>query len=156
MQDVTQALQRMGVQLPEPNKPAGNYTPFVAHQNLVSVSGQTAKRNGVVVFKGKVGRELDEEQAREAASLCAINLVSQLHSACKGDWSNFVQCLKLNVFINCTEEFDRMPSVADGVSNLMVELFGQKGVHSRSAIGVNSLPGGSAIEVDGLFIVQAD
>lgn len=156
MQDVTQALQRMGVDLPEPNKPAGNYVPFMVYQNLVSVSGQTPKRNGNVVFKGKVGRELGERQAVEAAGLCAINLVSQLHIACKGDWNNFVQCLKLNVFINCTEAFDRMPFVADGVSDLMVELFGQRGVHSRSAIGVSSLPGGSAIEVDGLFVVQTN
>lgn len=156
MQTVTQASENQAITLPRPNPPAGNYRPVMVHQGWVAISGQTPKQDGELVYRGKVGRDLDEPEAIEAARLCGLNLLSQLHKACEGNWDNLLQCMKLTVFVNCTDTFDRMPQIADGVSNLLVELLGDKGLHSRAAVGVASLPGGAAVEVDGLFIVRAD
>lgn len=150
MTDINLRLRSIGVDLPRPNPAAGHYRPYLSAAGLLSISGQTCKRNGELVFRGKVGRELDRQQAKEAARLCALNLIGQLNGVCKGNWSRLVQCLKLTVFINCTEDFEELPWVANGASDLLVEVFGERGQHSRSAIGVTSLPGGSAIEIDAL------
>jgi enamine deaminase RidA (YjgF/YER057c/UK114 family) len=125
----------------------------MAHAGLLSVSGQTCKRNGRIVYQGKVGQELSLEQGAQAARLCALNLIVQLRDACQGDWDKLLRCLKLTVFVNCTADFDQMPRIADGASDLLLELFGERGHHTRSAVGACSLPGGSAVEIDGLFAI---
>jgi enamine deaminase RidA (YjgF/YER057c/UK114 family) len=153
MQDITHKLLTLGLELPAPNPAAGNYKPYMAHAGLLSVSGQTCKKNGHIVYQGKVGQELSLEQGAQAARLCALNLIVQLRDACQGDWDNFLRCLKLTVFVNCTADFDQMPRIADGASDLLLELFGERGHHTRSAVGACSLPGGSAVEIDGLFAI---
>lgn len=147
---IKQRLSALGIDLPRPNPAAGHYRPYLSHAGLVSISGQTCKRNGELVYRGKVGRDLDRQTAQSAARLCALNLISQLNDVCGGDWDRLVQCLKLTVFINCTEDFEELPWVANGASDLLVDIFAERGLHTRSAIGVASLPGGSAIEIDAL------
>lgn len=153
MQDITQRLNALGLELPAPNPAAGHYKPYIAHGGLLSISGQTCKRSGRIVYQGKLGRELSLEEGALAARLCALNLVAQLRDACDGDWSKLQQCLKLTVFVNCTADFDQMPGVANGASDLLLELFGERGAHTRSAVGASSLPSGSAVEIEGLFAI---
>ncbi|OEY66027.1 RidA family protein [Marinobacter sp. X15-166B] len=151
MQDVDATLKAMGLDLKRTNPPAGSYVPHLTHNGLVVVSGQTCKKHGQLVYRGKIGSDLDLSQGVEAAKLCGLNMVGQLYNACNGDWSNLAQCLKLTVFVNCTADFEQLSQVADGASNLMHELFGDKGKHTRSAVGANTLPGGATVEIEGIF-----
>ena len=151
MQDIDSKLKTMGIDLDRTNPPAGSYVPYINHNGLLIMSGQTCKQDGKLIFRGKVGQEFGVEQGIEAARLCGINLVKQLYKACQGDWSNLEQSLKLTVFINCTAEFEHMPKVADGASDLLLDLFGDKGRHTRVAVGAYALPGGSAVEIEGTF-----
>lgn len=151
MHDVDSKLKAMGFDLSRTNPPAGSYVPHLAHKGLAVISGQTCKKDGQLIYRGKIGRELDLNQGIEAARLCGLNLVAQLFDACNGDWSNLAQCMKLTVFINCAADFEQMPRVADGASNLLLDLFKDKGRHTRSAVGVYALPGGSAVEIEGIF-----
>jgi len=148
---VEQRLKSLGLELPKASTPAANYVPTVTTGNLVFVAGQVTFWNGELKFVGKVGRDFTVEQARDAARLCALNLLAHLKTACQGDLDRVRRCVKLGVFVNCTEGFDRQPEVANGASDLMVELFGDAGRHARFAVGSHALPRNVAVEVDGVF-----
>ncbi len=154
MQDISFNLEKLGINLNITNPPAGSYVPYLALDGLTFISGQTCKRDGKLVFKGKIGKELDLSEGIKAAELCGANLIAQLYAACNGDWRNLEQCMKLTVFINCAENFEDMPKIADGASNLLINLFGDKGKHTRSAVGAYALPGGSAVEIEGIFVIR--
>ncbi len=137
-----------------PPSPAGQYQAWVMHNDLLFVSGQTSKESGALKFRGKVGRDLDVEAGAEAARICALNLLAQISLALQRDLDRVDRCLKLTVFINCVEDFELLPKVADGASEVISEVLGKRGWHSRSAIGAATLPGGSSVEIDGLFAVR--
>ncbi|GER07769.1 hypothetical protein JCM17843_20790 [Kordiimonadales bacterium JCM 17843] len=136
---IEKRLLELGIDLPTPAKAVANYVPFVVSGNLVSISGQLPMTNDGPK-KGKVGVDLDVEEAEQAARLCAINIIAQLKAACGGDLERVKRIVKLGGFVNCTDGFDQQPQIVNGASNLMVEVFGDKGRHSRSAVGVNALP----------------
>lgn len=138
----------------QPPSPAGQYQAWVINHGLLFVSGQTSKESGAIKYRGKVGRDLSLEEGREAAKLCAINLLAQLNEAVGNKLERIERCLKLTVFINCADDFDLLPKVADAASELLLEVLGEKGWHTRSAIGAANLPGGSSVEIDGLFAVS--
>lgn len=144
-------LREAGIELPKPAVPAANYIPFVTAGNLVFIAGQITFKDGKVAHVGKVGREISVEEAKEAARLCGLNLLAQLKEACAGDLDRVRRCVKLGVFVNCTDGFDRQPEVANGASDLMVEVFGENGRHARFAVGAGALPRNVAVEVDGVF-----
>jgi len=144
-------LTELGITLPTPPAPVASYVPFViASGNLVHISGQVSvdAKGGI---KGKLGGDLDLEDGQEAAALCGLNLLAQVRSACGGDLDRVVRVVKLNGFVNVAPDFDPIPAVMNGCSDLMVQVFGDAGRHARSAVGVANLPLGFAVEADGVF-----
>lgn len=143
-------LAEIGIELPNPAAPAANYVPFVQVGDMVYVSGQISMdANGLV--KGKLGDGYSIDDAYAAARLCGINLISQVRAACDGDLDRLVRVIKLNGFVNATQDFTDHPKVVNGASDLMVEVFGDQGRHARAAVGSSSLPLGVAVEVEGIF-----
>jgi enamine deaminase RidA (YjgF/YER057c/UK114 family) len=148
---IEQRLTRLGITLPAPGAPAGNYVPFVRTGSLVFLAGQVTRLDGKMVHVGKVGRDVSVEEGRQAARVCALNLLAQLKVACDGDLDRVARCVRLGGFVNCTAEFDEQPKVVNGASDLMVELFGERGKHARTAVGVNALPLNATVEVEAVF-----
>ncbi len=147
-------LKELGIELPKPTKPVANYVPFVVTGNIAFVSGQVPVGPKGLEFMGRVGDAVTAEEAQAAARLCALNLVAQVKEACGGDLDRVVRCVRLGGFVNSTNEFTGQPGVINGASDLMVEIFGDAGRHARTAVGVNVLPLGCSVEVDGVFEIS--
>lgn len=143
-------LAELGIELPAAATPVANYVPFTVSGNLVVVSGQICGWNGELRFKGKLGAGIPLADGQQAARLCALNILAHLRNACGGDLDRVRRVLRLGGFVNCTPEFTDMPQVVNGASDLMVEVFGDAGRHARAAVGVSSLPGGVAVEVEAI------
>ena len=142
-------LAALGITLPAPMAPVANYVPFVISGNMLFVSGQvSAGPDGLM--QGRLGENLILEQGQAAARLCAINLIAQCKAAV-GDLSRIARVVKLGGFVNAQANFTDLPEVINGCSDLMVEVFGDKGRHARSAVASPVLPRGVAVEVDGVF-----
>ena len=154
MGTIDKRLQELGVTIPEPAAPVANYVGCVRAGNLVFTSGQVPLKDGKFHFQGKVGGDISVEQGAEAAKLCAINVIAQVKGALGGDLDRVKRVVKLVVFVNGTPEFTEQPKVANGASDLMVEVFGDKGKHARSAVGSGSLPLNVSVEVEGVFEVE--
>jgi enamine deaminase RidA (YjgF/YER057c/UK114 family) len=147
-------LAELKIALPQAAAPLANYVPAVRSGDLLFVSGQICQWNGERRFMGKLGGEISLEQGQEAARLCALNILAQAKGALGGDLDRILRCVRLGAFVNCTADFAQQPQVANGASNLMVEVLGDAGRHARAAVGVNALPGGVAVEVDAVFEVR--
>jgi len=146
-------LKELGVELPQAAAPAANYVPFVRTGDLLFVAGQLPIWNGERRFAGKLGREISVEDGQQAARICGLNLLAQVHSAV-GDLDRLQRCVRLGGFVNCIDSFVDQPQVVNGCSNLIVEILGDQGRHARTAVGVNVLPFNLAVEVDGVFEVR--
>ncbi len=144
-------LAELNIALPQAAKPAANYVPYVVSGPLVFVAGQVTVWNGEIRFVGKLGRDVTVEEGQQAARLCGLNLIAQAKAACEGDLDRVVRCVKLTGFVNSMPDFTDQPQVMNGASDLMTEVFGESGRHARAAIGVNTLPLGVAVEVEGIF-----
>jgi enamine deaminase RidA (YjgF/YER057c/UK114 family) len=138
------------IELPKAAIPVANYVPVAIAGNLAFVSGQVTIWNGEFRYKGKLGQEFKVEDGQAAARLCGLNVIAQLKNAL-GDLDRVKRCVKLTVFVNSTDDFPDQPKVANGASDLMVEVFGDAGKHARAAVGVNVLPLNVAVEVEGVF-----
>jgi enamine deaminase RidA (YjgF/YER057c/UK114 family) len=147
-------LKELGIALPTPPVPVASYVPTVTSGNLVFVSGQITSTAEGLKYVGAVGKDLSVEDGKAAARLCAVNLVAQVKAACGGDLDRVRRCVKLTVFVNATPDFTQHPEVANGASDLLVEIFGEAGKHARAALGAGSLPRGVACEVEGLFEIE--
>lgn len=145
-------LAERKIELPKAAAPVANYVPAVVAGNLVFISGQVTVWNGEFKYVGKLGKDFTVEQGQAAARLAGLNIVAQLKAAL-GDLDRVKACVKLGVFVNSTDDFADQPKVANGVSDLMVEIFGEAGRHARFAVGVNVLPLNLAVEVDAVFEV---
>lgn len=144
-------LKDLGIEIPTPAAPAANYIPFVKSGNLVFVSGQIPLVAGKIEGVGKVGKDFTTEQAKAIARICAINLIAQAKAACDGDLDRVARVVKVGGFVNCVDGYTEQPEVINGASDLMVAAFGDKGRHSRFAVGTNALPRGVAVEVEAVF-----
>ncbi|WP_319529031.1 RidA family protein [uncultured Cohaesibacter sp.] len=142
-------LAELGITLPEAAAPAANYVPFVKCGNQLFISGQIPMTAEGIQFKGKLGETMKTEEGAEAAKLCAINLIAQMKAA-TGDLDKVARVVKLVGFVNSTGDFGEQPAVINGASNFMVEVFGDKGRHARSAVSAASLPFGVAVEVEAI------
>jgi len=151
MTTIDEKLSQLGIDLPDAPAPAANYVPYVVSGNMVYISGQLPLVGGALQITGHVGDGVSTEQAAEQARLCAINLLAQLKAACNGDLGRVSRVVKLGGFVACTADFTDQPEVINGASDLMVEVFGDKGRHARFAVGTNTLPRGTVVEVEGLF-----
>ena len=139
-------LTELGISLPPPRAPLANYVPARRVGNLISTAGQisgTAERE----FKGKLGQEVSIEQGREAARMCALNCLAALLTVIDS-LDSVKQVVRVGAFVNSAAGFDQQPAVANGASDTFVEIFGDVGRHSRTAVGVNELPLGFAVEVE--------
>lgn len=145
---IEQKLAAMGLELASPAAPIANFIPTVRTGNLVFVAGHLPRRpDGTVLNPGKVGQEVSEEQGYEAAKLAMVNCLASIKEAI-GDLDKVKQVVKLLVMVNADPQFDRQFIVANGASDLLVELYGDQGRHARSAVGMGSLPRGSCVEVE--------
>lgn len=144
-------MRTLGIILPSPPKPAGSYIPVVRTGNLVFVSGQIPISDGKIIYSGKVTKDLSLEDAQKAARLCTINALAQLKSEL-GNLDKISKIIRVSGFVNSPPEFTEHPKVINGASDLLFEIFENKGQHARIAVGVSSLPLNSAVEVD--FIIE--
>jgi enamine deaminase RidA (YjgF/YER057c/UK114 family) len=152
MSTIEERLRALGVTLPAPNAPVANYVPFVRTGSLLHISGQVSlDASGGI--KGVVGEEVSLEEAKAAARLCGISLIAQMKAAL-GDLDAVVRIVKLGGFVQAGPGFFEIPQVVNGCSDLMVEVFGDKGRHARSAVGVYRLPMNFAVEVDAVVEVK--
>jgi enamine deaminase RidA (YjgF/YER057c/UK114 family) len=145
-------IKSLGLTLPEAAAPVANYVPYVRTGNLVFVSGQIPLQDGAVKYTGIVGGTLSADDGYQAARICALNLIAQAKAAC-GDLDQVKRVVKLTGFVACGATFTDHPKVINGASDLMVEVFGDAGRHSRAAVGAPSLPRGVAVEVEAVFEV---
>lgn len=144
---IEEKLKSLNITLPSPPKPAGAYIPVVRSDRTVYVSGQIPIEGGKVAFKGKVPSVQPLEQAKNAARICVINALSQLKSEL-GSLDKISKILRVSGFVNSEPDFTDQPKVINAASDLLFEIFGEKGQHSRIAVGVASLPLGSTVEID--------
>ncbi|WP_372884839.1 RidA family protein [Shimia sp.] len=144
-------LAELGITLPTPPVPVASYLPFVISGNQVTIAGQVTLADGVVKYAGRLGDTLSVEEGEAAARLCALNVLAQLKVACGGNLDRVTQVIRLNAFFNATPDFLDHPRVMNAASDLMAELFGDSGRHTRVGVGVSSLPLGVPVELDGVF-----
>lgn len=145
-------LVRLGIILPEPAAPIAAYVPTVEARDLLHISGQLPFHNGQVMT-GRIGDDRDQAYGEAAARACGIMLIAQMNAAL-GGLDRVERIVKLGVFITSDPRFTDQPSVANGASNLMIDVFGDAGRHARSAVGVPALPRGAAVEIDAIVAVR--
>jgi enamine deaminase RidA (YjgF/YER057c/UK114 family) len=154
MGKIDDRLAELGITVPVPAKPVANYVGWVRTGNLVFTAGQVTLADGKFLYQGKVGTEISADDAQKAARLCAINIIAQLREACGGDLDRVKRVVKLVGFVNGVPDFTEHPKVINGASDLMVEVFGDKGRHARSAVGAGSLPLNVAVEVEAIAEIE--
>jgi enamine deaminase RidA (YjgF/YER057c/UK114 family) len=145
-------LAELGLSLPAAAAPVAAYVPTVEVNGLLHISGQLPFKDGAVIT-GRLGEDVSLDDGAAAAQACALMLVAQIKAAL-GGLHRVERIVKLGVFVNSTADFTDQPKVANGASNLMVELFGEAGKHARSAVGVTALPLGAAVEVDAIVQIS--
>ena len=151
---VEKKLASLGISLPTPATPIANYVPFVRSGNMLVVSGQLCfGADGNLVARGQLGGGVSMDDGEKAARACAVNLLAQLKAAL-GDLDKVTRVVRLGGFINSAPGFTDGPRVMNGASDLMVEVFGEKGRHARSTVGVAALPANAAVEVEGQFEIS--
>ena len=149
MLDIEKKLSSLSLKLPSAPAPAANYLPYVITNKLLFISGQiSANENGLI--KGVVGQNMSVEEGYIAAQNCGLSLLAHLNVAINGDFQKFKRVIRIAGYVNSTNNFEDHPKVVNGVSDLMVSVFGENGKHMRIALGA-TLPLGVAVEVEGLF-----
>lgn len=149
---IEEKLESLGIKLPNPPTPAGSYVPVVKTGNLLFISGQIPMEDGKVVFTGKVSDE-NLEEAQKSARMCAINIMSQIKRS-TGSLDKVSKIIRLSGFVNSVPDFSQQPKVINPASDLFFEVFGEKGKHSRIAVGVASLPLNSMTEIDAIVEIS--
>ena len=144
-------LRELGISLPEAKAPVGNYVATKITGKLLFISGQISINENGELIKGKIGKDLDTDAGYNAARRCALSIVAQVKKACNNDLSKIKSCIKLTGFVNSTDDFVEQPKVINGASDLIAEIFGDAGMHTRAAVSTNSLPLGVSVEVDAIF-----
>lgn len=149
--NIEEKLEEMGLSLPVAPAPAANYVPFVTVGSLLFVSGQISIDADGTLITGKLGDALDVNEGAKAARRCGLSLLAQVRAACEGDFSRLKRVVKLTGFVNSTPDFTEQPKVINGCSDFLVEVLGDAGRHSRSAVSAGALPLGVAVEIEGIF-----
>ena len=144
-------LKTLNITLPKAPDPVGAYVASKISGNLIFISGQISLQADGKLISGKVGKDLNLEQAQHAAKVCGLNILSQLKKICGGNLDKVKSCMKLTGYVNSTESFTQQPQVINGASDLISSVFENTGKHTRAAVSVNSLPLGAAVEIDAIF-----
>jgi len=144
-------IKKNNIILPNAPDPVGSYVASKISGNLLFISGQISMDEKGNLIKGKLGNDLSTEDGYKAAERCALSIVSQANKILKNDLNKIKSCVKLVGFVNSNENYTEQPKVINGASDTIVKIFGDKGMHTRAAVSVNSLPLGVAVEVDAIF-----
>ena len=153
MSKVENRIKEMGLEIPPCPVPVAAYVPAVEIANFVYASGQTPTLDGKLMYKGKLGREMTVEQGYEASKLAALRVISELKAAV-GDLDRIERIVKVTGYVNSAEGFADQPKVVNGASELIRNVFGEKGEHARVAFGVAALPDDAAVEIDLIAYVK--
>ena len=143
-------IKNLGLNIPELPKALANYVPYKIVGKTMYISGQAPVKNGEIIYKGKVGEDISVQDGVEAAKLCVINIIAGIKTGIKGDWHKLDSFVKLTGYVNCQDNFTDQPKIINGASDLLVDIFGDQGRHSRVAVGSNALPLGIAVEIDAI------
>ena len=141
-------IKDLDLNIPDMATPVANYVPYKIFDKILYVSGQAPSKEGSLIYIGKVGEEITEEDGVKAAELCCINIIAALKSAINNDWEKLEGFIKLGGFVNCNANFTNHPQIINGASNLLVKIFGEQGKHTRFAVGSNSLPMNISVEIE--------
>ncbi|WP_096203292.1 RidA family protein [Bacillus sp. FJAT-45350] len=147
VEDVEKRIDQLNIKIPELPKQSGNYLLAKQYGNLLYISGVTCKWDGAIPYKGKVGEHISVEEGYEAAKICAINHLAVIKSM-TGDLNSVNNIIKLVGYVNCHANFGEIPKVINGASDLLIDVYGERGKHARCAVGVNSLPGTASVETE--------
>ncbi len=150
---IDKRIAELGITLPQPAAPVASYVPAVEHKGLLHISGQISFAEDGSLIKGRLGEDMDLDAGTAAARRCGIMLLAQMKAAL-GSLDRVDRIVKLGVFVNSDPGFTDQPKVANGVSELMQDVFGEPGRHARSAVGVAALPLGVAVEVDAIVAIK--
>jgi len=153
MVNIEKRLEELGIELPETPRPIAAYIPALLSTKYLFVSGQIPIRDGKLMYKGKLGKDLTVEEGYEAAKICAINILSAAKSVI-GDLNNIIKVVRIAGYVNSTDSFEEHSKVVNGASDLLVEVFKESGKHVRIAVGVNSLPLGAPVEIEAVFEIE--
>ena len=153
MSQVEDRLGEKGLELPPPPSPLAQYVPAVRAGSLVFLAGHGTNKGGELIYRGKVGQDIDVETAYQAAQLVCLNMLASLKAEI-GDLDRVKRIVKLLGMVNCTPDFGQQPEVINGASDLLTELFGERGRHARSAVGMAALPRGISVEIEMVVEVE--
>ena len=144
-------IKDLDLNIPDMATPVANYVPYKIFDKILYVSGQAPSKDGSLIYIGKVGEEITEEDGIKAAELCCINIIAALKSAINSDWEKLDGFIKLGGFVNSNTNFTNHPQIINGASNLLVKIFGEQGKHTRFAVGSNSLPMNISVEIEAII-----
>ena len=143
-------IKNLGLNIPDLPKALANYVPYKIVGKTMYISGQAPVKNGELIYKGKVGTDITVEDGIEAAKLCVLNIIAGVKTGIEGDWDKLDSFVKLTGYVNCQNDFTEQPKIINGASDMLVDIFGDQGRHSRVAVGSNALPLGIAVEIDAI------
>jgi len=147
-------LKELNIIIPKAPLPVGAYVAFKIINKLVYISGQLPINNQGEILKGKIGKQLNLEDGKKAAHFCCINIIAQLNLACNNNLNNVKNCVKITGYVNSTEDFVDQPKIINAASELISNIFEEKGKHTRVAVSANSLPLGASVEIDAIFEIK--
>tara|TARA_Y100001970_G_scaffold284355_1_gene401540 strand:- start:2181 stop:2642 length:462 start_codon:yes stop_codon:yes gene_type:complete len=149
--DINSKIKELNLVLPKAPDPVGSYVATKISGNLLFISGQISIDEKGNLIKGKIGKDLDIDKGYKAAERCALSIIAQVKKACDNDLTKIKACIKLTGYVNSSDDFIDQPKVINGASDIIVKIFGNKGMHTRAAVSTNSLPLGVSVEVDAIF-----
>ena len=147
-------LKENNIVLPEAPAPVGSYVASKIVGKLLYISGQISMNSNGELIKGKLGKDLNTEEGYKAAERCALSILAQAKKILSGDLDKIKSCIKIVGFVNSTDDFIEQPKVINGASDMLVKILEDKGMHTRAAVSVNSLPLGVAVEIDAIFEIK--
>ena len=154
MSVIADNIKKLDIELPKAPDPVGAYVAYKIIKNLLFISGQLPIGPDGKILKGKIGKDLSLEDGQKASRLCVINILSQAKKAMGGNLNKIKNCVKITGFVNSTEDFFDQPKVINPASEILSNVFGENGKHTRAAVSTNSLPLGAAVEIDAIFEVE--
>jgi enamine deaminase RidA (YjgF/YER057c/UK114 family) len=144
---IEEKIEQLGYTIPKASKPLFEYVPIVIHNRFAFVSGQLPRMNGELIYKGKLGQEVSIEEGQKASIICVLNALSHLKQEL-GSLEEISRIIKVNGFVNSAPGFTDQPSVINGASKFLTQVFGEKGRHARTAIGASELPSHAPVEIE--------
>ena len=144
-------LKKLNIEIPDAPDPLGAYVAFKIIGKLLYISGQLPISKDGKIIKGKLGKNLNLEEGKEASKICVINIIAQVKKALGGDLEKVKNCIKITGYVNSSEDFIEQPKVINPASETLVKIFGDKGRHTRAAVSASSLPLGVAVEIEAIF-----